>query len=113
MPLRWLPALRESTAAGVERPYLERALALWLHYLATARDESGRPLMISDPGAAALGAALSAAGDAAGTVRAALDSPALAGSTAWPDTLIVRVGTHLSTLREHGTDALLAPLYAR
>ncbi|KVL30155.1 mannitol dehydrogenase family protein [Burkholderia sp. MSMB1835] len=113
VPLRWLPALGESAAADIERPYLERALALWLHYLATAHDESGRPLTVSDPGAAALGATLSASGDATGAVRAALGSPALAGSTPWPDALIARIGAHLATLRAHGTDALLAPLHAR
>ncbi|MFP3479627.1 mannitol dehydrogenase family protein [Burkholderia sp. SIMBA_024] len=113
VPLRWLPALGESAATGVERPYLERALALWLHYVATARDESGRPLAINDPGAAALGATLAAAGDATGAVRAALGSSALAGSTVWPEALIARIGAHLSTLRTHGTDALLAPLHAR
>ena len=41
VPVRWLPALRESVAAGVERPMLERALAAWLHYLArTQRQRS-------------------------------------------------------------------------
>ena len=35
VPVRWLPALRESAAAGIERPWLERALAVWLHYLTT------------------------------------------------------------------------------
>ena len=37
VPVRWLPALRESLAAGIERPQLERALAAWLHYLAAAQ----------------------------------------------------------------------------
>ncbi|KWN85150.1 mannitol dehydrogenase family protein [Burkholderia ubonensis] len=113
VPLRWLPALADSAAAGVERPYLERALALWLHYLTTARDESGRPLTISDPGAATLAATLIAASDASGAVRAALASAALAGPAVWPDALVARVGAYLATLRAHGTDALLAPLHDR
>ncbi|KML56544.1 mannitol dehydrogenase [Burkholderia cepacia] len=113
VPLRWLPALADSAAAGVERPYLERALALWLYYLSTARDTAGQPLTISDPGAAALATTLGAAGDANGAVRAALASATLAGPAAWPDALVARVGAHLSTLRAHGTDTLLAPLHAR
>ncbi|WP_423762214.1 mannitol dehydrogenase family protein [Burkholderia sp. NLJ2] len=113
VPLRWLPALADSAAAGVERPYLERALALWLYYLTAARDACGRPLTISDPGAAALAGTLGAAGDANGAVRAALASAALAGPAAWPDALVARIGAHLSTLRAHGTDALLAPLHTR
>ena len=42
VPVRWLPALRESAAAGVERPHLERALAAWLHYLMTERSDNGQ-----------------------------------------------------------------------
>ncbi|RQS61206.1 mannitol dehydrogenase family protein [Burkholderia sp. Bp8963] len=113
VPLRWLPALAESAAAGVERPYLERALAIWLHYVATARSETGDALTLSDPGAAALAATLESAGDAAAAAQAALSGPALAGPAAWPDALVRRIGVHLSTLRERGTDALLAPLCVR
>ena len=105
VPLRWIPALAENVQDGVERRYLERAFAMWLHYVATARDESGRPLMISDPGAAALKAALDAAPSATDAVKAAL-----AGPIAWPQAVIERIGAHLSLLREQGTDALLAPL---
>ncbi|MDE2454840.1 MAG: mannitol dehydrogenase family protein, partial [Burkholderiales bacterium] len=62
VPVRWLPALRR--AAGTERPWLERALAAWLHYLCEERDEAGRALVIADPGAPMLAARLRAAGSA-------------------------------------------------
>jgi fructuronate reductase len=58
LPLRWLPALRESLDAGIEHPQPERALAIWLHCPAAARYEHGAPLVINDPGAATLVAAL-------------------------------------------------------
>ncbi len=112
VPLRWLPALAESAAETIERPYLERALAIWLHYIATAHNEAGRLLTISDPGADALAVAIESTRNATDAVKAALTGAALActGAGAWPDALIQRVGAHLSTLRERGTDALLAPL---
>ncbi len=111
VPLRWLPALSESTAARIERPYLERALALWLHYLETARDEAGRALTIIDPGAAAMKAAIGAARNPIDAVRAAFASPSFAGTGIWPDELIGRIGAHLSVLRERGTAGLLEPHY--
>lgn len=107
VPLRWLPALAESAAANVERPYLERALAIWLHYLTTARDEQGRALTISDPGAPSLTARIRGAGSPADAVEAVFAAPAFAQAGAWPDALIRRIGMHLSMLREGGTDALL------
>lgn len=105
VPLRWIPALAESARQGAERRYLERAFAMWLHYVATAHDEFGRPLTVSDPGADALKATLDAAPNARAAVKAAL-----AGPRAWPEALIDRIGAHLSILREGGTAALFAPL---
>lgn len=113
VPLRWLPALAKSAPEQVERPYLERALAIWLHYLLTAHDEAGQPLIVGDPGAAALTAAMCPARQAHEAVRAAFATPAFASLGPWPDALIRRVGNHLATLRAGGTDALLVPLCAR
>lgn len=110
VPLRWLPALAERAVAGIERPFVERALAAWLHYVEVARDEAGAPLALDDPGADALADRLRAARTAADAVRAALDSLASRDAARWPDALTARVGMHLATLRERGTDALLRPL---
>ncbi|AHE36012.1 mannitol dehydrogenase [Burkholderia pseudomallei] len=110
VPLRWLPALAESAAAGVERPFLERSLAMWLHYVEVARDESGRPLVLEDPGAQALAARLHGAPGATDAVRAALGLIASRDAARWPEALTARVGAHLETVRTRGTDALLRPL---
>ena len=74
VPVRWLPALRESAAAGIERPWLERALAVWLHYLTTERSDAGKALVVSDPGAPALAARL----------RSAANSPRRSTTSARP-----------------------------
>jgi fructuronate reductase len=108
VPVRWLPALRESLASGIERPLLERALAAWLHYLSTERSDSGAALVVSDPGAPALAERLRAAGDAAGAVQAALAHRPVFGDTAWPPVFAARLTTHLSTLRQGGMSALLS-----
>jgi fructuronate reductase len=108
VPVRWLPALRESLANGIERPQLERALAAWLHYLATERSDSGAPLVVSDPGAPALAERLRAAGDAVGAVRAALAHTPVFGDTPWPPAFVARLAAQLSTLRQGGMTALLS-----
>jgi fructuronate reductase len=108
VPVRWLPALRESLSAGIERPLLERALAAWLHYLRSERSDAGTPLVVSDPGAAPLAARLrQAAGDSA-AVQAALAHAPVFGSKAWPPACAARIAAHLSTLRQGGMRALLA-----
>ncbi|PXW24974.1 mannitol dehydrogenase family protein [Paraburkholderia caballeronis] len=109
VPVRWLPALRESVAAGIERPALERALAAWLHYLASGRSDAGEPLTISDPGADALGSRLRAASHAIEAVQAAFAQTGVFGATPWPAAFVERIAGHLSALREHGTAALLTP----
>lgn len=108
IPVRWLPALRESLACAVERPQLERALATWLHYLATARSDSGAELVISDPGAAALAARLRQAANDSDAANAALAHSAVFGTAPWPPTLADRLARHLSTLRNGGMTALLS-----
>ncbi len=107
VPVRWLPALRESLAAGVERPYLERALAAWLHYLATGRSDSGAVLVVSDPGAPALAERLRSAADAGAAVQAALAHRSVFGDAPWPADFTARLTAHLSTLRNGGMAALL------
>lgn len=109
VPVRWLPALRESLAAGVERPQLERAVAAWLHYLATGRGDSGEALLISDPGAAALAARVRQAANDTDAANAALAHGAVFGSEPWPPAFVARLARHLSTLRQGGMTALLAP----
>ncbi|WP_246793376.1 mannitol dehydrogenase family protein [Burkholderia perseverans] len=107
VPVRWLPALRESLAAGIERPRLERALAAWLHYLDSARSEAGEPLVIGDPGAAALAARLHAGAAPLDKARAALGHASVFGDAPWPEHFIARLARHLDTLRRGGTGALL------
>jgi len=107
VPVRWLPALRESLAAGVARPHLERALAAWLHYLAAGRSDNGTPLVISDPGAPALAERLRANVDATAAVNAALAHTSVFGDMAWPPAFVARLATHLATLRRGGMNALL------
>ena len=107
VPVRWLPALRESLLAGAELPQLEQALALWLHYLCAGQDESGRTLVISDPGAGDLAARMRGAGDAAGAVAAAFEHKAVFGSDPWPAPFVARIAAGLSVLRQSGVAALL------
>jgi fructuronate reductase len=106
IPVRWLPALRESLAAGIERPQLERALAIWLHYLRAGHSDRGAALAVSDPGAAALTARLRApdAGDAA---RAALAHAPVFGAEPWPPAFADRLAAYLSRLHRGGLAALL------
>lgn len=108
VPVRWLPALRESLAAGVELPLLERALAAWLHYLAHARDDNGAPLTISDPGAEALALRLRSVADDTQAANAALAHAPVFGTAPWPPAFAGRLARHLSTLRQGGAAALLA-----
>jgi fructuronate reductase len=107
VPVRWLPALRESLAAGIERPYLERVLAVWLHYLAVRTNEKGAPLVVIDAGAARLAERLRAGRDERQTVLAALSDAAVFGREQWSAALVERVASHLCTLRRGGTVALL------
>jgi fructuronate reductase len=108
IPVRWLPALRESADAAIERPHLERALAVWLHYLRSERSDNGKPLVISDPGAAALTDRLRAAGSDLEAVHRALGHAGVFGEFPWPQPLAARLADHLATLRQRGTPALLA-----
>lgn len=107
VPVRWLPALRESLAAGVERPLLERALAIWLHYLSQGRSDRGAALVVGDPGAPALVERLRAGTDAGAAVRAALAHSAVFGAAPWPEAFVLRLTNHLDTLRRGGLPALL------
>ncbi|HXZ07530.1 MAG TPA: mannitol dehydrogenase family protein, partial [Paraburkholderia sp.] len=107
VPVRWLPALRESLAAGIERPWLERAFAAWLHYLATERNDAGRALSISDPGATVLAERLRAANTPLDAVLAALTHTSVFGTTPWPKAFAGRLAGHLATLRQGGTAALI------
>ncbi|MEX3938958.1 mannitol dehydrogenase family protein [Paraburkholderia sp. BR10937] len=107
VPVRWLPALRESLVRGIERPHLERALAAWLHYLATERSDAGTSLVVSDPGAPALAAKLRGASTTLDTVQAALSHTSVFGATPWPQAFAERLAGHLQALRRRGTNALL------
>ena len=109
VPVRWLPALRESLAAGIERPQLERALAAWLHFLASARDCKAQALVIGDPGAPALIARLQNADGPQAAVLAALGHASVFGQQPWPQAFVERLTRHLSTLRQGGIFALLEP----
>ncbi len=108
VPVRWLPPLRESLRAGIERPRLERALAAWLHYLREGRSDSGEDLKIEDAGAPALAARLRATPDAAAAVRSALTHASVFGNESWPEPFVARLAAHLAALRRGGVAALLA-----
>jgi fructuronate reductase len=107
IPVRWLPALRQSLSAGVERPLLERALAAWLHYLARARSDSGVALVVSDPGAAPLAARLREASGDSAAASAALAYTPVFGTEPYPPAFATRLAGHLATLRQGGMSALL------
>jgi fructuronate reductase len=107
VPVRWLPALRESLAVGIERPLLERALAAWLHYLTYERNDAGAALQISDPGAAALAKRLRQASSPQQAVAAALAHAAVFGAEPYPPAFAARIAQHLTTLKEGGIAALL------
>ncbi|MGN6580639.1 MAG: mannitol dehydrogenase family protein [Bordetella sp.] len=107
VPVRWLPALRESLAAGIERPLLERALAAWLHYLTYERSDSGAALHISDPGAAALAERLRQAASPRQAIAAALAHTPVFGAEPYPPAFAARIAQHLITLKEGGMAALL------
>ncbi|MBB3016416.1 mannitol dehydrogenase family protein [Cupriavidus alkaliphilus] len=106
VPVRWLPALRAS--AGTERPWLERALAAWLHCLRSGRSDGGQALAFDDPGAPALAACLRGAHSDADAVRQALAHAPVFGSEPWPAPLADRLARHLAVLRVGGTAALLS-----
>ncbi|MCY1280576.1 Polyol:NADP oxidoreductase [compost metagenome] len=108
VPVRWLPALRESLAADIERPCLERALAMWLHYLRCDTNEHGEPIAASDPGARPLAAALRGADSDTDAVRRALAHGAVFGDVPWPKPFRRRLAAHLTVLRERGAAALLS-----
>ncbi|NUT15264.1 MAG: mannitol dehydrogenase family protein [Cupriavidus sp.] len=108
VPVRWLPALRESLAAGVERPCLERALALWLHYLRCDTNEHGGPLTACDPGAPPLAAALRGAHGDTDAIRQVLAHGAIFGDAPWPKPFQLRLAAHLTVLRERGAAALMS-----
>ena len=108
VPVRWLPALRESLAAGIERPLLERALAAWLHYLTYERSDAGAALQISDPGAAALAGRLRQAPSPRQAIAAALAHAPVFGAEPYPPAFAARIAQHLTTLKEGGMAALLA-----
>jgi fructuronate reductase len=107
IPVRWLPALRASLDAGIERPLLERALAAWLHYVDTGGSDSGDAFEISDPGAGALAARMHGAPNAHDSVRAALSDTAVFGDAGWPDAFVARVAGCLAALRREGAIAVL------
>ncbi|WP_309901521.1 mannitol dehydrogenase family protein [Variovorax soli] len=108
VPVRWLPALRESLAQGIERPLLERALAAWLHYLRSGVSDSGTALVIGDAGAPALADRLRQAANDTDAAKAALAHASVFGSDAWPSAFVERLASHLSKLRQGGMTLLLA-----
>lgn len=110
VPVRWLPALRESLRVDIERPCLERALAAWLHYIAAQRADDGSTFTISDPGASALKAQMEAADQPRSVARAALAHRAVFGDQPWPDSFVDRLAGHLLTLRKGGVAALVGGL---
>jgi fructuronate reductase len=106
--VRWLPPLRERLAQRQPTRWLERALAAWLHYLQVQRDEAGRELAVSDPGAPALVAKLRAAASPEDTVRAALAHAPVFGDGPWDEDFRRRLAASVLLLRNGGTAALLA-----
>lgn len=112
VPVRWLPALRESVAAGIERPWLERALAAWFGYLLRASDTAR--LAAADPGAPALVERMRAGGEhPRSIVRGALGQSTTFGAEPWPEAFVERVATYVDALRARGVAGLLAGLPTR
>jgi fructuronate reductase len=109
IPVRWLPALRESLARGAASPLLERALAIWLHYLQGQTSETGRPLLVQDSGAQELVLHLRRAANPGEMVHAALAQHKIFGIADWPQAFVHRLTGHLTTLRNAGMQALLSP----
>lgn len=108
IPVRWLPALRESLALGKELPLLERALAIWLFYLERQTSETGKTLMFKDAGCQELVTQLRLAASSSDLVHAALAQHSIFGKADWPQVFVDRLTEHINTLRSAGTYALLS-----
>jgi len=108
VPVRWLPALRSRVDVQGELPLLERALAAWLHYLLAQRSEGGVPLVVSDPGAAALAERMRAQSNAVDVVRAALSCATVFGAASWPEPFVLRISRHVAAVRSTGVGGLLS-----
>lgn len=108
IPVRWLPALRESLARGKESPLLERALAIWLFYLERQTSEAGKTLALKDAGSQELVTQLRLATSSRDLVHAALAQHSIFGKADWPQAFVNRLTGHFNTLRSAGTYALLS-----
>lgn len=107
VPVRWLPALRERLAQGQASPLLERALAMWLHYLQRQTSDTGVALVVKDAGVQELVVRLRQASNSADRVQAALTQHSIFGRADWPQAFAQRLSGHLDTLHSAGTRALL------
>ncbi len=113
IPLRWLPTLHDSLAAGQGVEPLAFAAAVWMRYL-LAVDELGQAYAISDPQAEALQAMARAhSGDAQGTVRALLGVASIWGESLPRDERWTGRVTHwLARIQAVGAGAALAEVNA-
>ena len=107
VPVRWLPALRESFSTGRPLLALERGLAMWLHYLAVQRDNAGKPLRVNDVGATGLVELLRSTPSTEDFVPAALGHAKVFGHSPWPQAFVERLVGHLNILRTQGVYALM------
>jgi fructuronate reductase len=108
VPVRWLPALRENLALGKPSPLLERALALWLHYLQRQTSDTASDLEVKDVGAHELVHKLRQTHSSSELVHAALSQHSIFGRAPWPPALADRLSNHIDQLRTAGTRALLS-----
>jgi fructuronate reductase len=110
--VRWLPALRESFARGLSLTYLERALAMWLHYLDRHTSASHAALTINDVGATEWVPRLRRTVSTRDFVDVALGHTKVFGVDPWPAPFVERLARNLTVLREQGVAALMDPLHA-
>ncbi|OIQ76302.1 polyol:NADP oxidoreductase [mine drainage metagenome] len=107
VPVRWLPAIRESLQSGKPLSALERSLAIWLFYLDRQRNDGGHALRINDVGATDLVARLHSATTTRDLVHAALGYTKVFGHAEWPSSFVERLIGHFNILREKGIYALI------
>jgi len=111
IPLRWLPTLNDSLAAGQVIEPLAFAAAVWMRFLQGV-DETGAAYVMSDPAAASLQAlARDHRGDVAASVQALLGVASIWGSDLPRDTRFTgRVAHWLARIEADGSSVALAEL---
>ena len=103
LPLRLLGTVRERLAAGAVPHWATLAVAGWMVHVAAGRDRAGQPLVLNDPLAAELQAAVGGASSPPAIVERLLGVRAVFGSDlveqrAWREDLVGQVAQLLTEL---------------